>query len=141
MLRMCEKKLTDCCRWSTAIYTTDDSNAALHTTKNKGREAAVYLTYMIDNYERLPDIVVFIHSHQHHTHGTKRDRMFEGIDYDNFESVRALDLEFVKGNGFTNLRCLQNPGCPSEIQPFRPDEERSPLRSQGRCVERTVSER
>jgi hypothetical protein len=44
--------------------------------------------------------------------------------------VRALDLDFVKSNGFTNLRCLNNPGCPAEIQPFRPDEERDPLRPQ-----------
>ncbi|KAJ4366819.1 hypothetical protein N0V83_007344 [Neocucurbitaria cava] len=116
--------------WPKAVYTVDDPSAALHTGKNKGHEASVYLTYIVGNYDSLPDVVVFIHSHQKHKHGTKRDRIFEGIDYDNLESIKALNLDFVKRNGFTNLRCLNNPGCPAEIQPFRPDAERDPLRPQ-----------
>lgn len=90
----------------------------------------MYLTYIVNNYASLPDVMVFIHSHQKHKHGTRAERIYEGIDYDNFESVRALRLEFVQRNGFTNLRCLNNPGCPSEIQPFRPEAERDPLRPQ-----------
>jgi hypothetical protein len=115
--------------WPSAIYTVDDPSAALHT-HNKGHEASVYLTYIVNNYDELPDIMVFIHAHQKHKHGTKRDRIFEGIDYDNVESIRHLRLEFVKQSGFANLRCLNNPGCPSEIQPFRPEAERDPLRPQ-----------
>jgi hypothetical protein len=88
----------------------------------------------VENYDNLPDVVVFIHSHQKHKHGTKRGRVFEGIDYDNFQSIKALKLDFVKRNGFTNLRCLSNPGCPAEIQPFRPEEERDPLRPQERAM-------
>ena len=123
-------KATDDCSWPTAIYTVSDPDAALHT-KNKGHEARVYLTYIVKNYDHLPDVTVFIHSHQVHKHGTKRStRIFNGVDYDNFESVRALKLDFVTRNGFTNLRCLNNPGCPAEIQPFRPEAEHDPLRPQ-----------
>lgn len=113
--------------WKTAIYTVDDPNADLHTSKNKGHEANVYLTYIIDNYSDLPPIMVFLHSHQKHKHGT---RDFESIDYDNLETIKALRIEFVRRTGYANLRCLVNPGCPAEIQPFRPDEERDPLRPQ-----------
>ncbi|KAF2119816.1 hypothetical protein BDV96DRAFT_641694 [Lophiotrema nucula] len=113
--------------WKTAIYTVDDPDAALHTSRNKGHEANVYLTYIVDNYAKLPDVMVFIHSHQKHKHGT---RAFEGIDYDNVATLKALKLDFVKRAGYANLRCLTNPGCPAEIQPFRPDEERDPLRPQ-----------
>ena len=115
--------------WKSAVYTVDDPEAPLHTTGNKGHEASVYLTYIIENYYNLPSIVVFIHSHQKHKHGT-RDIQFEGIDYDNIETIRALKLDFVKKIGYANLRCMANPGCPAEIQPFRPAEERDPLRPQ-----------
>ncbi|KAL6707675.1 hypothetical protein ACN47E_003796 [Coniothyrium glycines] len=125
------EKLPD---WPTAIYTVDNQSAPLHTKKNKGHEASVYLTYIIDHYDNLPEIVIFIHSHQKHKHGTKRDRVFEGIDYDNFESISSLKLDFVKRNGFTNLRCMTNPGCPDEIQPFRPEAERVALRPQERVM-------
>jgi hypothetical protein len=115
--------------WQKAVYTVDDPNASLTTSKNKGHEASVYLTYIIDNYFDLPPVMVFIHSHQKHKHGT-RDTQFEGIDYDNTETLKFLNLEFVQAVGYTNLRCMQKPGCPAEIQPFRPDEERDPLRPQ-----------
>jgi hypothetical protein len=85
----------------------------------------------VANYSNLTDINVFIHSHRTHRHGTKRDnRTVRGIDYDNVAAIRALNLEFVMKSGFANLRCLNSPGCPSEIQPFRPEAERDPLRPQ-----------
>lgn len=73
--------------------------------------------------------MVFMHSHQNHKHGT-RDLEFVGIEYDNVEALKALNLEYVKKTGFANLRCLNNPGCPNEIQPFRPEAEKVPLRPQ-----------
>lgn len=94
---------------------------------NKGHEANVYLTYIIDNYSNLPSTMVFLHGHQKHRHGT---RDFEGIDYDNLEMIRSFKVELVQRTGYANLRCLVSPGCPSEIQPFRPDSERDPLRPQ-----------
>ena len=113
--------------WSKAIYTVDDPTAEFHTSRNKGHEANVYLTYIIENYSNLPRIMLFTHSHQKHKHGT---RDFQGIEYDNLEAISSLRLEFVEQNGYANMRCLTKPGCPAEIQPFRPDEQRDPLRPQ-----------
>jgi hypothetical protein len=118
-------------RWPTAIYVVDDQNAEHHTSMNKGHEANVYLTYITEHYPNLPQIMVFLHSHQKHKHGT-RDTVFEGIDYDNLETLKALKLDYVQRTGYVNLRCRTNPGCPSEIQPFRPEEEIDPLRPQER---------
>lgn len=33
--------------------------------------------------------------------------------------MRQLQLDFVQRSGYVNLRCIQAPGCPAEIQPFR----------------------
>lgn len=92
------------------------------------------MTYIVDHYHKLPEIVLFIHPHEQHKHGTKRDDAFEGIDYDNVETIQTLNLDFVKRNGFTNLRCMSSPGCPAEIQPFRPEAELDSLRPQEQAM-------
>ncbi|KAF1998702.1 hypothetical protein P154DRAFT_242882 [Amniculicola lignicola CBS 123094] len=126
--------------WKTAVYTVDDKNATLHTAQNKGHEANVYLTYIINNYSNLPDIIVFLHSHQKHKHGTRDERSFEGIDFDNVKAVKALQLEHIQKTGYANLRCLTRPGCPAEIQPFRPEAERDPLRPQENAMAKSWAE-
>ncbi|RJE16641.1 hypothetical protein PHISCL_11022, partial [Aspergillus sclerotialis] len=50
--------------WQKAVYAVDDPSAPLHPPKNKGHEVMVYLSYIIDHYGNLPDIVAFMHSHQ-----------------------------------------------------------------------------
>ncbi|KAJ5550245.1 hypothetical protein N7535_001816 [Penicillium sp. DV-2018c] len=102
--------------WRSIVYTVDDVNAPMHTPKNKGRESLPYLQYIVDHYNELPDVVLFLHSH--------RDGMIAGwhidtMDYSNVDSVRALRKDFVKEAGFANLRCQLSPGCPVAIQPFR----------------------
>lgn len=49
---------------STAIYVVDDPSAPLHPPKNKGHEVMVYLTYIIDHYDELADVTMFMHAHQ-----------------------------------------------------------------------------
>ena len=97
--------------WQHAIYTVDASHAPsnnLTTPANKGREAMAYLTYIVDHYDNLPAIITFIHPHRdgllaawHTDHPT----------HSNSLSLRALQLDFVKQNGYVNLRCRWNPGC------------------------------
>lgn len=48
----------------TAIYVVDDPSAPLHPPKNKGHEVMVYLTYIIDHYDELADVTLFMHAHQ-----------------------------------------------------------------------------
>jgi hypothetical protein len=35
---------------------------------NKGREAMAYLTYIVENYDNLPESMAFIHSHEESWH-------------------------------------------------------------------------
>jgi hypothetical protein len=45
-----------------------------HIIPNKGQETPVYLKYIIENYDTLPDFVAFIHGHEnawHHGHINK----------------------------------------------------------------------
>lgn len=102
--------------WQHAIYTVDNQSAPLHTQINKGHEANPYLTYIVENYERLPSTIVFIHSHEK---GWPKAWHTDNNNYDNAEALSRLNINFVQRNGYANLRCIADPGCPAEIQPFR----------------------
>jgi hypothetical protein len=97
--------------WESAIYVADDPTAPLHPPKNKGHEVMVYLTFLIDNYDNLPDIVVFLHSHRFAWHNE------EIFDTDAVEMLRRLSPERVFREGFMNLRCIWAPGCPDWMHP------------------------
>ena len=77
----------------------------------------VYLTYIIDNYARLPNITAFLHPHKD---GYPRAWHTEQeLGYSNVEVLQSLRLDYVRSQGYANLRCTYIPGCPDEIQPFR----------------------
>ncbi|KAJ1326453.1 DUF3431 domain-containing protein [Microdochium nivale] len=103
------KHFTD---WHPQIYVVDDEHAALTVPANRGREAMVYLTYIIDNYDRLPEHAVFIHASRFAWHN-------DDPDYDAVPVLRNLQLEYVREAGYVNLRCVWVIGCPAEIRPFR----------------------
>jgi hypothetical protein len=106
-------ELTD---WRNAIYTVDDKNAEFHTKTNKGREANAYLTYLVTNYDSLPSVIVFLHSHRN---GWPGGWHTDAPNYDNAVAVRRLNTDFIRSHGYANLRCNHNPGCPEEIRPLR----------------------
>lgn len=97
--------------WQTAVYVADDPTAPLHPPKNKGHEVMVYLTFIIDHYENLPDIVVFMHSHQFAWHV---DELFGG---DAVVMLQRLNPARVIREGYMNLRCIWAPGCPDWMHP------------------------
>jgi len=95
------------------IYIVDDLSAPLHTPMNKGHEAMVYLTYILDNYNSLPDINVFMHAHQRAWHTP------ELLNHEATEALKRLSSERVWREGYMNLRCHWDPGCPERIYPGR----------------------
>lgn len=95
----------------TAIYVVDDPEAPLHPPKNKGHEVMVYLSYIISNYEKLPDIMIFMHSHRWSWHNN------DLLDYDAFQMISRLSSEHVTRVGYFNLRCHWEPGCPDWMHP------------------------
>lgn len=95
----------------TAFYVTDDPSAPLHTPANKGNEAMAYLTYMIDFYDSLPDISIFLHAHPDAWHNNYL------LGMSSSQMVRQLNHEKVARDGYMNLRCHWNPGCPTHLDP------------------------
>jgi hypothetical protein len=95
----------------TAIYVVDDLNAPLHTPMNKGNEAMVWLTYMIDFYDTLPEVSIFMHGHSRAWHNNW------ALGLSSSSIVRYLNLDQVMQNGYVNLRCHWSPGCPAHLFP------------------------
>lgn len=100
--------------WHPQIYVVNDKHAALTVPKNKGREAMVYLTYLIDSYEKLPDSVVFIHASRFAWHN-------DDPDFDAVPTLRNLQFGHLGEVGYVNLRCVWVIGCPYEIHPLKDD--------------------
>ena len=122
------------------VYEVDNPNAENKVPKNKGREAMVsrwtlqpllyirrlgraglmrmsrqvYLTYMIDNYNNLPDTVVFIHAHRHAWHNNNL------VMQDGLAMLKRLNHDRVARMGYMNVRCHHEPGCPDWIHMDRP---------------------
>jgi Protein of unknown function (DUF3431) len=94
----------------------DDPSADLRVPKNKGREAMAYLTYLIDNYSHLPSTIAFIHSHRD---GYPQAWHTDAAGHNIVTALQDLQIQYVQEQGYVNLRCILDPGCPAEIQPFR----------------------
>ena len=93
----------------------NNPNATLHTSRNKGREANVYLTYIIDHYDDFPDIVVFLHAHRN---GSDIAWHNDDPNFDNVNTLQSLRIAHVQEKGYANLRCQHIPGCPDTIHPL-----------------------
>ena len=109
-----EKELPDV---NKTLYNVDDWDATPRVPQNKGREAMVYLTYIIDHYESLPDVVLFFHPHQHAWHNNIL------LDLNTALTIRRLGDARVVEKGYMNSRCHHDPGCPDWLHLDRPKEE------------------
>ncbi|KAL2156282.1 hypothetical protein VTH82DRAFT_1027 [Thermothelomyces myriococcoides] len=96
--------------WARSVYIVDDPSAKLTVPENKGREAMVYLSHIIDNYDTLAETTIFIHASRFAWHN-------DNPDYDVLPMLRNLKLDYVQASGYVNLRCVQVLGCPVEIRP------------------------
>ncbi|RMJ22225.1 hypothetical protein PHISP_06906 [Aspergillus sp. HF37] len=96
---------------TSAVYTVDNPNTTLTVPANKGHEAMVYLTYIIDHYSQLSDITIFMHSHRITWHNN------DFLKSDSAAMVKLLKNEHVIRSGYMNLRCHWEPGCPDHIHP------------------------
>ncbi|DAA79241.1 TPA_exp: Uncharacterized protein A8136_0014 [Trichophyton benhamiae CBS 112371] len=102
--------------WQRAIYTVNPSPETrrdpkrLTTPANKGHEAMAYLTYVIEHYDSLPSIVAFVHSHRN---GFFRAWHVDAPLHDNAIAMQSLQTDYIRENGYANLRCMRNLGCTS----------------------------
>ena len=71
----------------------------------------VYLSWIIDNYDQLPNYAAFTHGHRTSWHQ-------DGDIVDRIEEIR---IPALKDNGYISFRCDWYPSCPSEIRPIAHD--------------------
>ncbi|KAF7541460.1 hypothetical protein G7054_g521 [Neopestalotiopsis clavispora] len=103
--------------WKANIYVVDDSKAHLTVPINKGHEAMVYLTYIIDQYDNLPNNIIFIHASRFAWHN-------DDPDYDAIPTLSNFQLPYLQESGYVNLRCVWIIGCPAEIRPVEDEANR-----------------
>ncbi|KAI5236967.1 hypothetical protein E4T42_09314, partial [Aureobasidium subglaciale] len=100
------------------IYTTEPypEDGCLVPRTIRGRETASYLSYIVDNYDILPTYSLFIHAKSEQWHN-------DILGGKTADTLRSLRLEHVRANGYTNLRCAHDPGCPIAINPLSPTDQ------------------
>ncbi|KAK1141297.1 hypothetical protein N8T08_009201 [Aspergillus melleus] len=100
--------------WGVYIYTSDREPGFRTTPANKGREGMSYLTHIIDNYDDLTDITVFMHGAASQWHNDLEDNSHSSF------LLSKLRMDAVTRKGYTNLRCQSRPGCPVAMRPSDP---------------------
>jgi hypothetical protein len=101
-------------------YVSDSKTAPYHPPVPKGREALMYFTYLYENYDKLPDISIFIHAEESpwHIDAALRQSMTFALTH--------LDLEQVQKRDYFNLRVSWKDGCPAYINTTKSLEESDP---------------
>ena len=99
-----------------AAYVANNTDATLHPPRNKGHEVIIYLSYIIDHYADLPDIAVFMHAHRWAPHNN------ELLDHDAVQMIKRLSSQHVVKQGYVNMRCKWDPGCPEWLHPANKQE-------------------
>uniref|UniRef100_A0A093V7Y2 Uncharacterized protein n=1 Tax=Talaromyces marneffei PM1 TaxID=1077442 RepID=A0A093V7Y2_TALMA len=104
-------------KYHPCVYTVDapmdPASKYLQVPRNRGHEAMVYLTFIIDNYYHIPEAgVVFVHGSRWAWHNDEPT-------YDNAALLKALDVHAaLEPWGYHNLRCdWRVSTCPPSAKP------------------------
>ncbi|OOO08362.1 Protein of unknown function DUF3431 [Aspergillus oryzae] len=110
-------------RWigcTTYIYTTDENpeKGYIHPRTVKGHEAAAYLTYIVNHYDRLSPFTIFLRGKDEHWHndaaGPKSSNVLLNL---RFEAVRAYGFlanpQFLNSLGINVAANSSSPGIES----------------------------
>jgi hypothetical protein len=80
-----------------------EANPTCSLDQNRGREASVYLKYIIENYDSLPNYIAFIHGHEKDWHQSE----------DILELIRKAKKEehsYISLNNRIDFKCDSLPG-------------------------------
>ncbi|KAI7189255.1 FAD-binding domain-containing protein [Hortaea werneckii] len=84
-----------------------DPGSPLRIPANKGKEAMVYLSFIIDNYDALPWSVIFLRGHLDAWHQENTA----------VNLIHSLNRNQLARAGYISLRCDWFPSCPAELRP------------------------
>ncbi|KAI9744425.1 MAG: hypothetical protein M1818_001954 [Claussenomyces sp. TS43310] len=112
--------------WNINRFIVNNASAELTVPKNKGREAMVYLTYVINTYDNLPDVMVFIHSSRYQWHNddplygnhhcSTSQHWIADMSSDGIPMLKNLQLPYIISQGYANLRCVWTLGWLSKLK-------------------------
>lgn len=101
--------------WNVYAYDVDNprnpNETRLRIPANKGHEAMVYLTFIVDNYDHLAWMTVFTHGHFLSWHQAAPLPTL----------INTLNRSALAARGYVSLRCDWYPSCPAEIRPLHRD--------------------
>lgn len=120
-----------------AIYVVDDTETTeRHLDWNHGREAAVYFSYIVDNYNNLSDVTLFWHGDEVVWHNNML------LGWNSSVTINRLDRGNVMRQGYVPSRCDHWPGCPYWVRfdPSRAEDRLDPHRLEGLFNPKTFSE-
>lgn len=95
----------DWIRYPYILSENDNPNSTLSVPANNGNEAMRYLTFIIDNYDFLPDFIAFRHGHGSAWHQR----------FDSAIEINNLNLTTVRMRGYQNFNCEGSWGCDEHI--------------------------
>lgn len=98
------------------IYSSDRSvePGCIAPGSTRGRETASYLSYLIDNYDKLPEYSIFVHA--------KHGQWHNDVGSRTADVLKSLRFQHINATGFVNIRCSLFPGCPVSVNPLDPTE-------------------
>ncbi|KAK5688039.1 hypothetical protein LTS10_000017 [Elasticomyces elasticus] len=97
------------------VYSTDVWPEAqyLLPRSRKGREAAAYLSYILDYYDALPRYTFFVHAAEDQWHNDIFSK------YNNQpRTISNFRIAAIDARGFVNLRGRLSPSCPVAVHPL-----------------------
>lgn len=79
----------------------------------RGHEASTYITYIVDHYDELHPYTIFIHGNENQWHNDVLGPKTHNL-------LRNMRLQAVSAHGYINLRCKNDPCCPSTLHQMSP---------------------
>jgi hypothetical protein len=111
--------------WTNQLIPIDGRFTRLHANGHRvdrGRIAAAYLTWIIENYHRLPTSIVFLAPTQQRDEAVEKEE--EEVEEPRLphlqtqQDIQALDLAFLQATGFALLPCPAPSACAHLRTPF-----------------------
>ncbi|OAL48675.1 hypothetical protein IQ07DRAFT_588782 [Pyrenochaeta sp. DS3sAY3a] len=107
--------------WRKDVITINHAFSNLHEggrRVDKGRIANAYLAWIIENFNNLPEIAVFLPPAQPKK-GVSATSFWKGSSSNLKNEISGLQVAFIESSGYANLRCPSQATCNDLILPFR----------------------
>lgn len=104
--------------WNAIIYNISSTATRIvgSTVPLRGGSALAFLTHIIEHYNELPDIILFISTIPLEDTQIKNSWLAEEKDYkaqltELAPTLHTMNTSYIQANGYTSLRCDPDPGC------------------------------